>query len=48
MAGASAIFRLPAAEHDNTYASYQVYAEAEQGWLSVDCGAERGARISDS
>jgi hypothetical protein len=37
--------RCPLPDHDDAYASCQVYAEAEQGWWCFGCG--RGGRIYD-
>jgi hypothetical protein len=37
--------RCPLAEHDDAYASCQVYGEAEQGWWCFGCS--RGGRIYD-
>jgi hypothetical protein len=37
--------RCPLPDHDDAYASCQVYAEAEQGWWCFGCA--RGGRIRD-
>jgi hypothetical protein len=37
--------RCPLPDHDDAYASCQVYAEAEQGWWCFGCG--RGGRTYD-
>jgi hypothetical protein len=37
--------RCPLPDHDDAYASCQVYAEAEQGWWCFGCA--RGGRIYD-
>jgi hypothetical protein len=39
------IVRCPLPDHDDAYASCQVYAEAEQGWWCFGCA--RGGRIYD-
>jgi hypothetical protein len=39
------IVRSPLPDHDDAYASCQVYAEAEQGWWCFGCA--RGGRIYD-
>jgi hypothetical protein len=37
--------RCPLPDHDDAYASCQVYAEAEQGWWCFGC--QRGGRVYD-
>ena len=39
------LVRCPLPDHDDAYASCQVYAEAEQGWWCFGC--QRGGRIYD-
>jgi hypothetical protein len=43
--GAGGMVRCPLPDHDDAYASCQVYAEAEQGWWCFGCS--RGGRIYD-
>ena len=39
------LIACPLPDHDDAYASCQVYAEAEQGWWCFGC--QRGGRIYD-